>query len=45
MEDINLANSVFDIKRESFSNSENKSVLSVLDYTGKSMRLFYNHVE
>ena len=45
MEDINLANSVFDIKRESFSNSKNKSVLSVLDYTGKSMRLFYNHVE
>ena len=45
IEDIEIANKAFDVKSESFSNSKNKSVLSVLNYKGESMRLYFNHAE
>ena len=45
IEDIELVNKVFDIKCESFSNSENKNMLSIFNYRGKKMRLYFNHVE
>ena len=45
IEDIELVNKVFDIKCESFSNSENKNMLSIFNYRVKKMRLYFNHVE